>query len=370
VKINQKEEKALKGDISDFKTGLSHQVPEHPYSFDLDIFGEKSIFQFIERTVTCLGEARLAQSLTSGNQEPAKILERQEAIKELASLIDWRQSFISWGQKWEESADEAQKLTEWIKAPTHIQQKSGYKWLLWIFPLITLLMLVLSVIGILPYQIVVFLSLIQLIIVASHFQIFLKHSQQISKKSKFLKKYALLNEQIEQQEFQSPLLLRLQSQLTHSGISSKEMKKLAQIIDYMEQGLSLVGVIFNGLFMWSLQYLYQLEKWQVQYREHLDDWLLVNAVFDELNGLANMSHNYPKFVMPRIHPDHFELKAQSLGHPLIDESQRVNNDIHLKETGQLIIITGANMAGKSTFLRTVGVNLILAMLGAPVCAEE
>lgn len=370
IKINQNEEKALGGDISEFKTGSNHQVAEHPYSFDLDIFGEKSIFQFIERTVTRLGEARLALSLVHSNAQSDKIKPRQEAIQELAQLIDWRQSFASWGQKWEEAADEGEKLIKWIQKPTHIYQKPIYRVLLWGFPIFTNLLLILAIFSLIPYQFVVLLALLQLIFVAAHFSIFVKHSQEISKKSKFLKKYALLNAQIEQEEFRSPLLSELQDKLTASNISSKEMKRLALIIDYMEQGMSLVGVIFNGLFMWSLQYLYQLEKWQVQNVDRLEDWLKVNANFDELNGLANMSYNHPKFIFPELNPDHFELKALSLGHPLIDESLRVDNDVLLKQTGQLIIITGANMAGKSTFLRTIGVNLILAMLGAPVCAAE
>jgi DNA mismatch repair ATPase MutS len=123
----------------------------------------------------------------------------------------------------------------------------------------------------------------------------------------------------------------------------------------------------NGIFLWDILQMLRLENWQKKNREKAGDWFDVIAETDALNSLANYYFNNDEYIFPEINDGEFSVKAVNLGHPLINKSQLVGNDVDIRK-GEFIIVTGANMAGKSTYLRTVGVNLVLAMAGAPVCA--
>lgn len=120
--------------------------------------------------------------------------------------------------------------------------------------------------------------------------------------------------------------------------------------------------------MFNLHLLLKVEKWKTQNSEKVPDWFDAIASFDAVSSLANFAYNNPGFTFPEIAPGSFTFKADDLGHPLIAEDQRIVNNVDIEGWNQFYIITGANMSGKSTFLRTIGVNYILAMAGAPVCA--
>src|SRR5690606_14417520 len=132
----------------------------------------------------------------------------------------------------------------------------------------------------------------------------------------------------------------------------------------------IINFLFNALLMWDIRCTYKLWKWHRHNRKKLTIWMDAIAVTDGLISLANMAHNHPEFNYPVIHEGGFMLDAKHMGHPLIPSAKRVDNDFNITGWGKVMIITGANMAGKSTFLRTVGVNLILGRTGAPVCARE
>ncbi len=128
--------------------------------------------------------------------------------------------------------------------------------------------------------------------------------------------------------------------------------------------------ISNGLFLWDIQWIYQLEKWQQAFKDDFAQWFSTIYQFDMLESLANHNYNHPSFVVPEFTDGEFQLEMTEGAHPLIDEKQRIGNDFHIQSSKYITIVTGANMAGKSTFLRTVGVNLILGMAGVSICAEK
>ena len=151
----------------------------------------------------------------------------------------------------------------------------------------------------------------------------------------------------------------------------KALKELSGIIRAFDSRLNIfVGFIFNGLFLWDLHCLRKLDGWKAAYGKKIPAWLDMLGQVDAFISLGNYAYNNPEFVYPLPSDDMTPFKARQLGHPLIDNSKRVCNDFVLPSKGMICIITGANMAGKSTFLRTVAVNMILAMVGAPVCAVE
>lgn len=370
VQINEEEIQGLEGDFSQFENGEEFIEDEHPYIYDLDILGDHSIFQFINRTCSTAGKTLLASWLKHPAKEKSEIIARQGAVKELKSLLDWRQNFQAYKHLTQEGSTEPQEMLTWLKQPASILHKKAYKIILILFPILTSTTLVIVSLGIIPFSFVWIPILIQLMIVGTQAQKFVRDASQMGKRAKFIRKYSQLLKEIETQEFTSPKLQALGQHLKHENkTASQYLAELASIIGSIEQGVSFIGLIFNGLVMWNLQYLYRLEKWEENLNADLDNWFQVVAEVDALASLANLYYNKPEYTFPEVE-ENFSLKAQALGHPLLKEDSRVDNFVDFRGFGELRIITGANMAGKSTYLRTVGVNLILAATGAPVCARE
>ena len=161
----------------------------------------------------------------------------------------------------------------------------------------------------------------------------------------------------------------MQNDLQTGSVNAElAFKKLIRIIDAFDTRLNiLIGVILNATLMWDLYSVMRLERWKQKYGANVKQWVKVIAKFDVYCSMANFSYNNQEFTYPKI-SNEIVINAEELGHPLIPQSQRVNNDFTINRLGEIDIITGANMAGKSTFLRTVGVNFILALNGMPVCA--
>jgi DNA mismatch repair ATPase MutS len=195
----------------------------------------------------------------------------------------------------------------------------------------------------------------------------------ITSKSKILNKFAQCLVLIENTAFTSDYLLGLQNQLGGKGgkSPSKTIRQLSGILNYMDSNLNmLVSIFLNGLFMFNLHLLLQVEKWKKFNQENVPLWFDTIATFDAMCSLGNFAYNHPGSIFPKPVENNFEFVAENLGHPLISHNQRVVNDVEIKGWNQFAIITGANMSGKSTFLRTIGANYILAMVGAPVCATK
>jgi len=371
--INHNESEALQGRGEMFGEGEEYKIPSHPYANDLDIFGKKSIFQFLNRTASRLGKNQLAAWLSQSSLDSATIRIHQDAIKNLKDRLDYRQNFQAYSALHQEKPEELKALLDWLQSPVTMPNQKIYRVILILFPLITLGIVITALLGIIQARFIFIPVLINLSIVSLHLQKLLQHSKQVSERAKFLQKHSQLFECIEGETFEDGHLKNLQSKLVSEGKSaSKSLGKLATIIGNMEQGGSLVGLIFNGLWLWSLQYLYRLEQWQEEQKEDISIWFDALAHFDALQSLANLYYNHPNYTFPQVldQDQEFLLEGTQLGHPLLLDENRVNNPANLAHLGQLILITGANMAGKSTYLRTVGVNLILGMTGAPVCAEQ
>ncbi|MCU0443727.1 MAG: hypothetical protein MUE85_02340 [Microscillaceae bacterium] len=369
--INQHEIAALNGKISQFADGKEFIEPEHPYAYDLDILGEQSIFQFLNRTSTIVGKNRLAEWLKNPSLDKNEIISRQAAGRELSEKLDFRQNFGAYGQTFQETLQDKTDLLAWLQLPVTIANRPIYFWILWISPLITLTIFTLNVWEIIPGNWGFLPLILQLGFVSLHLKTLMLKTEKISQKAKFLKKYAQILQGIENEQFSSVRLLAEQQHLLHAQkTASRHLSELANIIYNLENGASAGGIIFNGFFMWSLQYLYRLEKWQLNLKSDVEQWFVAIGEVDALASLANLAYNHPEYTYPEVSPSEFKLLAQGLGHPLLNPQARVDNPVNFYGLGQLKVITGANMAGKSTYLRTVGVNLILAMTGAVVCAQS
>lgn len=369
--INELEVSVKKGDREQLDEGKEYIDTSHNYSYDLDLFGRASVFQYINRSSTIIGKNKLVETLEKPPLEVEKITERQIAIQELKSKLDWSQHFQAVGKGKMEEVKETEALLQWLKEPAFYVNHKLYKILLWLMPII----FVLSVVGWgfqwLPPHFILLVFLSELLIVGQNLKRTTRYQAQVGQKSRLLNKYADLLKAIESETFESPLLQRFQQQLSNSGKPASEaISQLGNITYYLDQRMNVAaGLVLNGMILWDLQCTIRLEKWKLVYANQMQNWFDVIAQIDSLISLGRFAFNHPSFCLPEIQKGDFVMEGTDLGHPLIPDDVRVNNDVDMQK-GQFLIITGANMAGKSTFLRTVGVNLILAMAGTPVCAKK
>ncbi len=342
--------------------------PEHDYAHDLDLFGKGSLFQFLNRTATHGGYLKLAEKLKNILLDADEIKSRQKAIAELASQEEFRQhfyalaSFVEEGNKRNRTMDLSRQpdlgfITRWMKGVI-----AGFLFLLGVSTILVLL-------GVWSSRIYIWLFFTGLGIVALNLKKINRVHSEVASLGNYLQRYAKLIKHVEQTEMHAPYLLNLKQQMTADELpASIVMAKLAGHIKLFDQRLNmLLGVVLNGLLVWDLIVCIRLKLWYERYGNNLVDWLEALHDLEALNSLATFSANHPDYVFPELSTDTI-FAARDLGHPLIPAEERICNDFDFVNQQRICVVTGANMAGKSTFLRTVGVALVLAGNGCVVAA--
>lgn len=370
ININENELQSLAGNYFIFDDGSAHIPKEHPYANDLDIFGRASLFQYINRTTSEPGSKQLAEYLKS----PAtisEILQRQAAIKELSSKIIWIQDLQADGSKNKITFSAKQKLEQWMKAPVIFSNFKPWKWLRYVLPAIIITIIVLFISNIVSNTIF-FLALLIFLVIAYQINKYVAPiHEQLSTVTKELNTLSSSISLIEEEKFESPLLKEMQSVfLLNNKKASNDIYKIKKILDKLDTRYNLVLLLtLNPLLLWNLQQVLDLEKWKKNQQNNINFWFDILAKFEALNSLAVLHFNHPEWVFPQIKPEYFSIEGTEIGHPLIPKEKRVDNFIDIENNTQLMLVTGSNMAGKSTYLRSIGVNVVLALAGSPVCAR-
>jgi len=369
--VNRQEIEALRGNIENFDSGSEYRETNHPYLKDLELFGPKSLFQFLNRTCTYTGKNELANWLYSILGKREKIKRRQNAVSELKNLITWRQKFLATGKLLDINNYNDTQLISWAKEAAHGVKRLYYQLARIMLPVLTILGIIASGYGYIPFGLVLILIVFNRFVIWQASKKAKTLYQRVTKHVATLKSYQRLFQHIEKQNFESGALKELKEKLFVTGKpASKLIKKLTKIADSLESGEnSVVDILINSIFLWNVHHIIRLEKWHSLYGKYIETWIEIIGKFDAYISMANYSYNHPEFTYP-VFNDNQILYAEQLGHPLISDEARVCNDFQINKKGNVFIITGANMAGKSTFLRTVGVNMILGMAGAPVCAKN
>lgn len=371
VLINKEELQAIEGDISAFGTGEEYEIPGHDFSLDLDIFGKNSLFQMTDRTATVKGSQVLGEWFNSPSLNKEEIEKRQEAAKELSPLISFRQYFRARGMGAKEIPSEIDFLEKWQEKENIFYPKLIFKLLTIIWPIINIIGIVLFSIDILPGKIIIAMLLPSLGIVG----IFTKKINQIhinlSKRTALLEKYVNILKLIENQDFKSDLLQELKIKIERNKeTASESIKKLSLILSALDTRLNVfAGILLNAILLWDIQQVWRAEKWKSEKAKNLKHWIEAIAEIDALCSISNLSYNNPNWIFPKLNKDEV-WEFENIRHPLMKTENCVANSFHVKNIPHLKVITGANMAGKSTYLRTIGSNMVLAMIGAPVHSES
>lgn len=361
--INERELSVLDHDFSFFADGEAFLNPAHPYSIDLDVFGPYSFFQYTNRTSTAIGSEKLADFLL-GAGDLSLIHQRQTAIQELVALLDWRQHFLAYGLRTDDSREQIDLLERWIQQAPFILPKRWLRAVLVILPFLTTL----TFAWLMSQQLfaVSILCFIPSLILLRRFVLRVNRvHEQTNQAEKALEHYAKLVKHIEKQPFSTPLLSELSARFLPDV--SQRMARLSYIIGQLNARYNAFTIVLNIFGLWDLQWVLRLEKWKSDQQTALPTWFDALAEFEALSSLATTVYNNPDWTFP-VFTEKNLITADALGHPLIKSQKRVTNDLTIPTQGHIKLLTGSNMAGKSTFLRTVGLNIVLASCGMAVCA--
>ena len=368
--LNTRELNSITGDQSGFDDGREYIDRDHPNSYDLDLFGKASVFQFLNRTCSLPGAGLLAQWLKHPAETP-EIRLRQQAVLELKPDIDWRQLFLATGSNTRQSLNNPGELLLWMEHKNEFRKPRQLKWVISLLCALGTVMTLWIAISGQPAALLVPVLVINSLLYFSLAKKIGRLHQRVSRSAGLLETYAGLVLLIEEKAFTAEKLQELQRHFISQARASDAIRKLSKLVSRLDTRLNiLVSIPLNLLFFWDIQVCLALEEWKKEDAAEIKRWLASMAEFEALNSLAGIAFNNPSWVMPEIAAGYFTFQAKDLGHPLIPEDRRILNDIGIPAANRILIITGSNMSGKSTFLRTCGVNVVLALAGAPVCASS
>jgi len=373
VKINERAIDRIEDNWNKFQdNGEEFGQEEHPYSGDLDIVGHNSFFQWINSSATYFGRLRLKDYLLKPLKSKDQIKERQEAVKELAKEIEIRQRVNAEAMLISGQSTNPEDLIKWAERP---QKEGGSLAEKLITNLLTLAFFTIIFLAIFTETVTykAFLAVTALNLAV----LYLGNKKggpildTIHQYKTGIRTYENIIRAIEEGNFSSQSLKKIQRKLY-----TKENKKASELISELKAISNLISdrrnmayIIINIAFMWDFRCITMLSKWKSKNGKYLKSWLEVIGEFEALSSFANIAFENESWCFPDLHEEGMILKAENLGHPLLGQ-RRVCNNITIKDKGSVLLITGSNMSGKSTFLRTVGINLVMSYCGAPVCASS
>jgi hypothetical protein len=360
-------------------TGAEFRDDGHPYATDLDLFGQASLFQWVSSATTPLGRETLARVLTDSPKDRSEILARQEAVTELARKLTWRQRFEAEGLLASERLEPTEPLLQWATesygAYLHPFVKLGVR----VLPVLTILVVALYFFQqAIPWQVPLLFVLLHSLLMRVNGKERGRVLSLVYRYDARLGTYSRILELFEGQKFNAPWLVARQGRLRDGAGRSayEQVHKLSKIAERISNRENAMFLILNILLLWDYQCMIALGEWKAESGKRLRAWLDVLAETEALSSLANIRFEHADWAMPALTEETGQVAggpgafaARKLGHPLITRS-RVANDFALQAPSQISVLTGSNMSGKSTFLRTIGINLVLAYAGAPVCAEQ
>lgn len=368
IRCCQTEIEYLNGDWSALPTGEQFAESTHAYALDLDLFGEHSLFQSLNRTATPCGCDLLTHWLLHPELDAQRIVARQQAAAELAQSPAWMLNYRATGLMHSIQPKDDQIARDWLNETRFFKNRYANK-VLYIINGISILLWVLTILSLIPYGYALLFFFIQLGVWGYYLKRINRISKLTDRFSKVIGTYNHLSKLIATTPFTSPELQTLQATLVGAEPADKALRSLNRILDSFDQRNNiLVALVMNGLYLKDLHHILQFDRWREAHRLQAQSWFETIHQFDALTSMGLYRFNHPTYCTPEISTDHL-LHAEAMGHPLLPDEGKVCNDFEVAALHDIYIVTGANMAGKSTFLRTVGVNLVLALSGNVVCSR-
>ena len=364
-------------------TGERWAVATHPYAGDLDVFGRASLFQRLDATSTRYGEEVLARWL-SGDGAPATTAEfveavrqRQGAVRDLAPRLTLREELAALGSLLDDQVEKPDPRPFVMWAGQSGSNAGGKRLpgalriVALVVPLATIGTMVAGGMGLVHRMLFLVPFAVSVAVLAALRARILPSLEAASSKESALSRYGGMLALLENEKLEAPLLVGLQKRLAESGASAtREMASLSRIVGFVDARNNEVFRFFIGpALMWDLWCALALEAWRERAGKAAFGWFRALAELEALASIAGFAFENPDHAFPEILTDRAVFEAESLGHPLIDDDKRVSNDVTISGPGHALVVTGSNMSGKSTLLRAIGINAVLANAGGPVCAK-
>ncbi len=368
LRLNEDELKRLDLEIDQFETGESFNNYAHPYTQDLDIFGLRSIFQWLSRCVSPNGKKVLAHWLSKpGLRE--EILERQNRVRALAEITDWRQDCMATiAYHHSEELEAFGILENWLKNKNQ-KRRTLHTLVPILLTLITLGLLVLASLGLILWAWFLGMVLINFLVVTQANKRLKKEEIKVVDRYAGLKGLSEVLEKLGHEDFKSRLddyRISIQGE----GNYKKVTGKILRLMDWTKARGNMFYGILNMLFFLDIHIDAALESWKTNHSERVLRWLHGIAILEAEISLADQTFAMTPATFPEILETGPILEVKGIIHPLLQGANAISNTFSIENEGSLALITGANMSGKSTFLRTLGVNMVLAYAGAPVIAQS
>ena len=354
----------------------------HPYAGDFDLFGRGSIFELVSLARTRAGRTRLAQWLKQPSRDVAEIRSRQEAVRELRDRVDLREDLGVLAGEVARDVEDA-RLDEWGAMPP----MSVARWeriAALVVPALCVLVLLASLpeifarmlgdswgIPLWPLGLAVAAAALLARRLHPRVEPFVNA---VERAEPALALLTGLVERIERESFSSARLAALLGRLgvgaDRTQTASAEIERLRRLVALLEARRNQFFVPFGVLLSWTANVAMAIERWRRRSGPHIGEWIAAAGEVEALSSLASLLYEQPAFTMPEVVAEGPLVEARELGHPLIPADRRVTNDLRLDGTLRLLVVSGSNMSGKSTMMRSVGVAAVLAMAGGPVCARS
>jgi MutS domain V len=363
----------------DWKKLPLRQPPDAPadtaLADDLDLLGHASLQHLLSYVGTPAGQTTL-QGWMLAPAAPQTIRMRQEAVAELAPLLDFRDEMATGGRHMDMTPAGLRGFLAWAEDEPWLTRRPWLIWLSRLLPLLLVGLLVAQLTGLLhaPWWLLALGANLLLNVVAGK-QIE-QSLERVAERQGVFRPYAGLFHVVTAQRFHSAELTRVQADLAAGPLSAeREMRRLGVIMNFADLRLSMFFAVLQATTLWSFHTLWLLERWQARAGGSVRRWLDLLSEVDALGALAALSFDQPSWAFPHVIESASELPsatlvARNLGHPLLPPKTCVGNDISVGPPGRFLLVTGSNMSGKSTLLRAIGMNVVLAQMGGPVCADE
>ena len=372
ITINNNYLKRISGQWTEF-TDIGEEFIDknHSYALDLDIVGKESLFQLINTTSTWKGRQTLAKVLLEPRFSNDEILQRQRAVEELSKKLELCELMEYQGKRKKVAMESPERLLELIKDKNTFFKSRILKKILYMMPMITIPLSAFIIIFNLDNirGIIIILLAIQLLVWAAGVLKIVKVFSAISYFKDSLDEYIGILNLLENQNFKSEKLCSIFNHLFQKDKAAvkaiKELTRIADKIDLRNNGFFFI--FLTGLFLWDYQCVFTFESWKEKYGENIEGWLADIGEIEALMSISVLNHIDDGVVFPEISEEQTILEGVEIGHPLIQKESRVNNDI--KMSNSIFLITGSNMSGKTTLLRTIGINLVISYCGGAISGK-
>lgn len=354
--------------------GARFRSASHPYEGDLDIFGPASLFQLLDTSQTRFGEERLASLLAGegGPPSPAALAERQAAAKDLSERVDFREELYATGAVLKAERPDPSAFLAWAEGAVPFSASAGVRVAAWVLPALTILFFVAAPPLGLPRVVALLPLFAQLLLLRALGPVVGPVTAAVSAEERGFVRFAAMLRRVEAEPFQAPALVALKERLKGEGgtTATGEMGALSRIVGFLDARNNEVFRFFVGpLLLWDVHCLVALDAWRKRVGPRARGYFEVLGEVEALASLGGLAFDRPSYAWPSL-TETPQFEAAALGHPLLPAARRVTNDVHFPGPGSVLVITGSNMSGKSTLLRAVGINAVLALAGAPVCAKS